>query len=163
MVRLRTSCMRFLRQIAHRALLRRQDGSGRQYPQSQQVGQVTRVGFVAAVLESFVLLDRRGVGQMHLEACRLQTIDQPVPVEGRFDHDAGQLVAPGQKQLQESSPSRWATRFSATTRSSSSVTVTTLLFECRSIPLYFISASRWLKQVRKLTLTPPPLRRREAG
>jgi hypothetical protein len=30
------------------------------------------------------------------------------------------------------------------------------LFECRSIPLYFISASFGLQQVRKLTLTPPP-------
>ena len=47
-------------------------------------------------------------------------------------------------------------RFSATTRSSSSVTVTTQLFECRAIPLYFIVASCWLKLVRKLTLIPPP-------
>jgi hypothetical protein len=36
------------------------------------------------------------------------------------------------------------------------VTVATLLFECKSIPLYFMSASCWLKKVRKLTLTPPP-------
>jgi hypothetical protein len=54
-------------------------------------------------------------------------------------------------------------RFSAITRSSSSVTVTTLLFECKSIPLYFISTSRLLKKVRKLTLTSPLRRWREAG
>jgi len=33
-------------------------------------------------------------------------------------------------------------RFRATTRSSSSITTMTLLLECKSIPQYFISASR---------------------
>lgn len=42
-------------------------------------------------------------------------------------------------------------------------TVTTRLFECRSIAPEFISACRWLLQVRKLTLTPPQLRWRESG
>ena len=124
---------------------------------------MTRIGFVAAVLEPVVFLDRRGVGQMHLEPRRLQTIDQPVPVEGRFDHHARQLLPPRQQESQRSSPGRSGSRFSATTRSASSVTVTTLLFECRSIPLYFISGLLWLSQVRKLTLTPPPHRRWEAG
>jgi hypothetical protein len=85
-------------QVAHRTLRRRQDGSRRQYPKSQQVGEVARIGFVAAVLESCVFLDRRGVGQMYLEARRLQAINQPVPVEGRFDDNAGHLFPPGHEQ-----------------------------------------------------------------
>src|SRR5438132_4497586 len=49
-----------------------------------------------------------------------------------------------------------------TIRSSSSLTTTTLLFECRSIPLNFIWASFGLKRDRTLTLAPPLPRGEEA-
>ena len=63
-----TSCMRLARQIGHGALLPRQDRARRQDAQSQQVGQMLRIRLVAAVLQSLVLLDRRRVGEMHVEA-----------------------------------------------------------------------------------------------
>ncbi len=40
-----------------------------------------------------VLLDRRGVCQMHRVARLLQTINQPVPIERRFHDHAKQLGA----------------------------------------------------------------------
>ena len=39
------------------------------------------VGFVAAVLEAIVLLDRYGVGEVDRMARLDQAVDQPVPVE----------------------------------------------------------------------------------
>jgi hypothetical protein len=36
-------------------------------------------------------LHRHGGGQLYLEACRLETIDQPIPVVGRLDHDTEQF------------------------------------------------------------------------
>ena len=60
-----------------------------------------RIGLVAAVLQSFVLLDRSGIGQMHVEAGVLQAIDQPIPVVGRLDHHAGQLVLPSSKKADD--------------------------------------------------------------
>ena len=95
-------------QVAHLTVLRRQDGAGRKDAQAQQVGQVARVGLVTAMLEPIVFLDRRGVGQM--------------------DHEAGARNA---RIFARS----FGNRFSATTRSVSSITLTTLLFECRSMPL----------------------------
>jgi hypothetical protein len=68
------------------------DRTRRQDAQSQQARKVLRIGFVAAVLQSFVPLDRRRVGKMHVEADVLQSIDQPIPVVGRLDHHAGQFV-----------------------------------------------------------------------
>lgn len=82
------------RQIARRPLLPRQDRSRRQDAQPQQRGEVLRIGVVAAVLQSFVLLDRRRVGEMHMVASILQSVDQPIPVVGRLDHHAGQFVLP---------------------------------------------------------------------
>jgi hypothetical protein len=73
------------RQIANGAVLPRQDRACRQDTQSQQVGQVLRIGLIAAVLQSLVLLDRSGIGQMHVEAGVLQAIDQPIPVVGRLE------------------------------------------------------------------------------
>ena len=82
------------RQIAHDAMLPRQDRARRQDSQPQQVGQVLRIRLVAAVLETVVLLDRSSVCEMHVEASILQPVDQPIPVVGRLDHDAGQIVLP---------------------------------------------------------------------
>ena len=79
----------------------RQDRTGRQDAQSQQVRKVLRIGLVAAVLQSFVLLDRSGIGEMHVEARVLQAIDQPVPVVGRLDHDAGQLLLPANQKAND--------------------------------------------------------------
>lgn len=64
-----------------------QNRTRRQDAQSQQVRQVLRIGLVAAVLQSLVLLDRSGIGQMHVEAGFLQAIDQPIPVVGRLGDD----------------------------------------------------------------------------
>jgi len=86
------------RQVAYYSVLPRQDRTGRQDAQSQQVRKVLRIGLVAAVLQSFVLFDRRRVGEVHMEAGVLQSVDQPIPVVGRLDHHAGQFVLPpGQK------------------------------------------------------------------
>jgi hypothetical protein len=45
----------------------------------------------AAVFQSFVLPDRRGVGQMHAVTILYQRIHKPVPVVCRFDDHAHQL------------------------------------------------------------------------
>src|SRR6202022_2612329 len=82
-------------------MLSRQDRSRRQDAQSQQVRKVLRIGLVAAVLESVVLLDRSGVGEMHVHACVLQAIDQPIPIVGRLDHDTGQLVLPSSQKADD--------------------------------------------------------------
>ena len=60
--------------------------------QAQQVGQVTRIAVVVGILEPGIGLDRTGLGQVHDEAEFLQSVDQPVPVVGRLDHDAAQLL-----------------------------------------------------------------------
>ena len=83
MVRLLHQLHPLARQIAHRAVFPRQDRARRQNPQSKQMRQMMRIRLVAAVLEPVVLLDRGGVGQMHLESGILQPIDQPIPVVGR--------------------------------------------------------------------------------
>ena len=57
-----------------------------------------RICLVAAVLETVVLLDRSSIGEMHVEAGILQTIDQPIPVVSRLDHDAGQVVLPSSQK-----------------------------------------------------------------
>src|SRR5437667_12501543 len=57
-----------------------------------------RIRLVAAVLETVVLLDRSSIGEMHVEAGILQTIDQPIPVVSRLDHDAGQVVLPSSQK-----------------------------------------------------------------
>ena len=105
-----------------------------------------RIGLVAAVLQSFVLPDRRRVGEMHMEADVLQSIDQPIPVVSRLDHHAGQFILP---------PSQEACDLhdvvgQALLRHNpiASITATTLLLECRSIPLYIILASSWSKVIR---------------
>ncbi len=74
-------------QISHRPPLLRVDVSGRQDPQSQQMGQPEGVEGIIPVFESFVLLHRRRVHQMHPVASLHQTIHQPVPVERRLHRD----------------------------------------------------------------------------
>ena len=78
-------------------------GDGERRPihiQAQQLGQVAGIGFIAAVLESGVVLDRRRVRKLNRIARFHQSIDQPVPVEGRLDHDPGEVVAKRLESLQ---------------------------------------------------------------
>ena len=100
------------------------------------------------MLEPFVPLDRLGVGQMHLKARRLETVDQPI-ANSQYQLKVDSTTTQAISSRQGSSNSRifvrsLGKRFSAITQSSSSVTVTTLLFECRSIPLYFVFGLLWL-------------------
>src|SRR5487761_2606775 len=88
----------FSGQISHSAVFRWQNGSCWQNPQSQQMSKVTRIGLVTAMLKPFVLFDRRGVGQMHRETSGVQTINQPVPVKGRFNDNPCQLLSPRYEQ-----------------------------------------------------------------
>lgn len=81
----------FSGEVAYRAVFRRQDGSRWQYAQSQQMGKVTGIGFVATMLEARVFLDRGCVSQVQREAGILESVDQPVPIESGFDHDPCQL------------------------------------------------------------------------
>ena len=60
-----------------------------------------RIRLVAAVLQSIVLLDRSRIGEMHVEASVLQAVDQPIPVEGRLDHDADQIVLPSSQKADD--------------------------------------------------------------
>jgi hypothetical protein len=69
------------REITDSTLLWRQDGPCWEYPQAQQVSQVTCIGLISAVLQSVVFFDRRRIGEMHLEARFLQPVDKPVPIE----------------------------------------------------------------------------------
>jgi hypothetical protein len=79
------------RQIAHRAVFGFQYGSCWQYSQSQQMGKVACIGFIAAVFETLVFLDRCRMGQVHRESRILESVDQPVPIESGFNHDACQF------------------------------------------------------------------------
>ena len=45
-----------------------------QDPQTQQVRQVQRIGFITAMLESVVFLDRRRVGLLRVKAVRTLTL-----------------------------------------------------------------------------------------
>jgi hypothetical protein len=117
-----------------------QNRAGGQNTQSQQVGQIACVRFVAAMLEPLVLFYRRGVRQMNREALRLQTIDEPVPVVGRFHHDACQFVPSPSEKGHDSGQLVRQVSF-RDHMVASSITLTTLLFECRSMPQYFILAS----------------------
>src|SRR5215831_1425156 len=49
--------------------------------------QPPRIAVVIGILQSIVLLDRRGVRKMKSVALLHQSIDQPVPVVGRFHYD----------------------------------------------------------------------------
>src|SRR5215510_14931682 len=49
--------------------------------------QPPRIAVVIGILQSAVLLDRRGVCKMKSVALLHQSIDQPVPVVGRFYYD----------------------------------------------------------------------------
>ncbi|CAG9272918.1 hypothetical protein PUN4_740003 [Paraburkholderia unamae] len=75
----------FPREVTHAARLRRENRAGRQYPESQQLGQVAGIRLVATVLKAIVLLDRRSIGQVHDEAGGLQPIHQPVPIVGPIE------------------------------------------------------------------------------
>jgi len=90
----------FTGQVAHGTLLLWQDGAGRQYAQAQQMRQIAGVGFIPAMFDALVLLDRSGVGQLQRETHRLQTINQPVPVEGGLHHDCHQFIFPGHRHGQ---------------------------------------------------------------
>jgi len=116
------------RQIAHGTMFRRQDSAGWKDAQSQQVRQMAGIGFVAAVLQTIIFLDRVGVGEENPVASSLQAIDQPVPVERRLDHHTRQRCLPRQEKDQNLRQVVGQSLL-ATTRSSSSVTVTALLFE----------------------------------
>jgi hypothetical protein len=65
------------------------------------MGHMLPIGLIAAVLQSFILLDRRRVGEMQLQAGILQAIDQSIPVVGRLDHDACHLVAPARQNADD--------------------------------------------------------------
>jgi hypothetical protein len=82
-------------QVTYGPLLGRQNRSRGQEAQAQQVGEVTCIGLIPAVLDPFVLLDGGGIGQVNLEARRLQPIHPPIPIVSRLDYDADQLVTPG--------------------------------------------------------------------
>ena len=58
------------------------------------MGEPSSIGVVVGVLESRVLLDRGGVGQMKLVPFIHQPVDQPVPVVGRLDDDALKQISP---------------------------------------------------------------------
>jgi hypothetical protein len=62
-----------------------------QNPQAQQPRKLRRIIVIAAALQSVVLLRRRRVRERDPVACRLQPIDQPVPVVGRFHRHPGEL------------------------------------------------------------------------
>ena len=81
----------FPSQIAHRVLGAGHDMTFRQQAQSENVRQMAGIGFVAAMFEAIILLDRRRVCQMNGIVCVLQAIHQPVPVEGRLDDNTKQI------------------------------------------------------------------------
>jgi len=58
------------------------------------------VALVIAVLQPFVLLNRRRIGQMNPVSPFLQTVDQSVPVEGRLDGDPLKLLPKGCYRLE---------------------------------------------------------------
>ena len=142
LVRLRTNC-------------RWQDGARGENAQAQQVREMPGIRFIAGVLEAVVLADGSGVGQFDVEPGFLQAVDQPVPVVGRFDDHAGQLPLPWLEKpddlfqvvreplFRDDLVAVIRYRYHAVVR----VQVNSAIFHLRP-PV--------VKQVRKLTLTPPP-------
>src|SRR5262245_54677391 len=57
--------------------------------------QPPRIAVVIGILQSIVLLDRRSIGEMKSVALLHQSINQPVPVIGRFHYDPlkGSVIA----------------------------------------------------------------------
>jgi hypothetical protein len=62
--------------------------------------QMPRIVFVAAVLQSVVLLHGYRVGQLDPIFRLLQAIDQPVSTECQFHHDPDQLLSMRLQQCQ---------------------------------------------------------------
>ena len=111
------------------------------------MGQMLRIGLIAAVLQSFILLDRRRVGEMHLEAGVLQAIDQPIPVVGRLDHDAGQFVLPPSQKAHDL---RNVVRQALLRRNAIGIVDDRdhAVVGMQIIPLYIVFASSWPKVIR---------------
>ena len=64
-----------------------------QRPQMQQLCKTRRIGRTAAVLQSFLALDRRNVRQMHAVSGIRQSNYQPVPVVSRLHNYARTIFA----------------------------------------------------------------------
>jgi hypothetical protein len=80
------------REISHLPSLSRVNVAFQQYPETQQLGQMSGISKVASVFQPFVLPDRRGVGQMHMVTILYQLIHhQPLPVVCRFDDHSHQI------------------------------------------------------------------------
>ena len=52
----------------------------------------TCVVTIVGVLQPLILFDSPGVGQVEAIARIHESIDEPVPVEGRLDHDAHEFI-----------------------------------------------------------------------
>jgi hypothetical protein len=86
------------RQVAHCTLFWRIDIPGSQDSKPEQMGQVSGVMFVTAVLQATVLIQRGGIGKLYLESSVLQAIYQPVPVECRFHDHSPQVTSVARQQ-----------------------------------------------------------------
>ncbi len=100
------------------------------------LGHVGCVAKVSAVLHPFVFLDYRWVHQIHLKSGTHQTIHQPVPVVHRFNYHTNGFFSVWRKHCPCFIQVACRTLL-INDASSASVTATTLLFDCRSIPIYF--------------------------
>jgi hypothetical protein len=69
-----------------RFTLRAPGWSRRHYAEPKQVCRITRVGFVATVLDAFVLFDRHCVSQVYSKPSRLQAIHELAPIECRLHY-----------------------------------------------------------------------------
>jgi len=79
-------------QITHRPGLALVDMAGGQEVQAQQLGQEVGVGNIVGVLLAAVGLHASGIGQYDVIAVILKPVHQPIPVEGRFNSNAGDAL-----------------------------------------------------------------------
>ena len=88
-------------QITHGSDLTVAEMTGGQKIQAQQLREEVGIRDVVRVFHPAVGLHRGGVGEHDVIAVVLQTVHQPIPVEGGFNGDGGDAVPVGLEQLQD--------------------------------------------------------------
>src|SRR5579859_242821 len=142
------------RQVAQRTLLRRADITRGQDVKPQKLRQMRRIRFIPTMLKPLVLLDRRRIGQPHPIARRLQPIDQPIPVIGRFHDHPRNLFTVRRKRGQYRAELVWHTALARdTVRFVTHHNHTVCRMQIDSA-IFHLRPPFGLTQVRKLNLTP---------
>jgi hypothetical protein len=89
----------FPQQITYRPLILRVNVTFGEDVESKHFGKPKGIVLVINMLHPFVLLDGGRIRQMYGESFRHQSVNEPVPVVGRLDHDTLKSTAEQLKSL----------------------------------------------------------------